>query len=114
LTVRLEAMRGPWAKQSAVASIGAFQRLHYRPPLSQERREDLKTRIPEEHYERWLAHWQEPQENIGMWLDHPEERNFCVFSLSHVLNRLRDRLDNNREPPPDVVEASGHAGAGNG
>jgi hypothetical protein len=98
LTLRLEAMRGPWAELSAVAAVGAFQRIHHRPPLSAEAREKLRSRIPEEHYAAWLAHWREPSENIGMWLDRPEKRNVCVFPLSHVLHRLKDHLDGAREP----------------
>jgi hypothetical protein len=111
LTLRMAAMRGPWAKQSGVAAIGAFQRIHRRPPLSEEQREALKTRVPEEHYEAWLAHWREPQENVGMWLDHPEERNFCVLSLSHVLHRLQDHLDGH-QATPDATELHGHPDAG--
>jgi hypothetical protein len=96
LTLRLEAMRGPWAKQSAVAAIGAFRRTQHCPALSEEQREAQKARLPKEQYAPWLAHLQEPQEDIGIWLDHPEGRNFCVFSLSYVLHRLKDHLDRNR------------------
>ena len=72
LMLRLSAMRGPWDKDSAVASIGAFQR----------RRGEIgrvgKSVIP--------------GEGVEMWLDHPEEMNFCGLALSHVLFRLKDHL----------------------
>ena len=68
LVLRLVAMRGPWNKDSAVASIGAFQR----------RRGGRS-------------------EGVEMWLDHPEDHNFCVLALSHVLFRLKDHLDPNGE-----------------
>jgi hypothetical protein len=29
-----------------------------------------------------------------MWLDHPEDKNFCVLALSYVLLRLKDHLPN--------------------
>jgi hypothetical protein len=64
LVLRLTAMRGPWDKETAVASIGAFQ--------------------------RWRGG---KSEGVEMWLDHPEDMNFCVLALSHVLHRLQDRLN---------------------
>ena len=30
-----------------------------------------------------------------MWLDHPEDMNFCTMALSHVLFRLKDHLEGN-------------------
>ena len=64
LVLQLVAMRGPWAKDSAVRSIGAFQR----------RRSGRS-------------------EGIEMWLDHTEEHNFCALALSYVLFRLKDHLE---------------------
>ena len=77
LVLRLTAMRGPWDKDSAVASIGAFQR----------RRGELN-RVGKSII---------PGEGVEMWLDHPEDMNFCVLALSHVLFRLKDHLDPNGE-----------------
>jgi hypothetical protein len=65
LVLRLTAMRGPWDEDSAVASIGAFQ--------------------------RWRGG---RSEGVEMWLDHPEDKNFCVLALSYVLLRLKDHLPN--------------------
>jgi hypothetical protein len=68
LVLRLTAMRGPWVEETAVASvasIGSFQR----------RRSGRS-------------------EGVEMWLDHPEDMNFCVLALSHVLFRLKDHLPN--------------------
>lgn len=73
LVLRLTAMRGPWAKDSAVASIGAFQR----------RRGEIN-RVGKSVI---------PGEGVEMWLDHPEEMNFCALALSHVLFRLKDHLE---------------------
>lgn len=77
LVLRLTAMRGPWAKDSAVASIGAFQR-----------RCGSINRVKGSII---------PGEGVEMWLDHPEDMNFCTMALSHVLFRLKDHLDPNGE-----------------
>jgi hypothetical protein len=73
LVLRLTAMRGPWDKDSAVASIGAFQR----------RRGEIN-RVGKSVI---------PGEGVEMWLDHPEDMNFCTLALSHVLFRLKDHLE---------------------
>jgi hypothetical protein len=73
LVLRLTAMRGPWAKDSAVASIGAFQR-----------RRGETNRVGKSSI---------PGEGVEMWLDHPEDMNFCTLALSHVLFRLKDHLE---------------------
>jgi hypothetical protein len=73
LVLRLSAMRGPWDKDSDVASIGAFQR----------RRGEIN-RVGKSII---------PGEGVEMWLDHPEEMNFCALALSHVLFRLKDHLE---------------------
>jgi hypothetical protein len=73
LVLRLTAMRGPWAKDSAVASVGAFQR----------RRGEIN-RVGKSII---------PGEGVEMWLDHPEEMNFCALALSHVLHRLKDHFE---------------------
>ena len=94
LTLRMEAMRGPWAKRSPVAAIGMFQRIHRRPPLSEKHREDLKAQFPDEkQFDAQVALLRAPRENIDMWLEHPEQGNFCVFPLSYVLHRLRSHLE---------------------
>jgi hypothetical protein len=77
LVLHLTAMRGPWDKDSAVASIGAFQR----------RRGSIN------RGEGSII----PGEGVEMWLDHPENMNFCTLALSHVLFRLKDHLDPNGE-----------------
>ena len=95
LSLRLAAMRGPWTKQSAVAEIGAFRENQRRSPPSEEEREWVKTLMPKEEYEEWLARRLGPQQQfIGFRRDDlPGMGNVCIFSLSHVLHRLRDHLD---------------------
>ena len=113
LGLRLKAMRGPWAKQPAVAEISAYRVLQRPPDLSEERREAVKAQLPKEQYEAWLASQQEPQEpwlNAGMRPD-PAGGNFCVFALSYVLHRLKDHLDHNGEAS-DVAQSSDHADLG--
>jgi hypothetical protein len=112
LALRMTAMRGPWAKQPAVAAIGAFQRKWRRPPLSEAAKERQKARLPEALYEPWLKLWDTPEEGAKMLFDHPEDMNFCVFALSHVLHRLQDYLDPNGEPP-DVAPRHGPVDSGN-
>ena len=78
---------------------------------AKEKREEAKAQLPKEQYEAWLAdrQEQEPQEpwlHTGMRLE-PGGRNFCIFSLSYVLHRLKDRLDHNGEAP-DVAQSRGH------
>ena len=74
LVLRLTAMRGPWVKDSAVASIGAFQR----------RRGEIN-RVGKSSI---------PGEGVEMWLDHPENMQLLHSGAmpSYVLLRLKDHL----------------------
>jgi hypothetical protein len=96
MTLRLAAMRGPWAGQSVVVKIGAFQRTAHRPPLSETQITTLKDRHPDDYKARIKA-WKTPAANIDLWLDHPEDGNVCVFPLSYVLHRLKGHLDGSAE-----------------
>jgi hypothetical protein len=109
LTLHLQAMRGPWLKGSAVAEIGAFQLSQRRPALSEEEREAVKAQMPKQQYEEWLAHRQGPQQQFTGFRrdDLPGMGNVCIFSLSHVLHRLKDHLERKGEAP-DVVPPRAH------
>jgi hypothetical protein len=96
LTLRLEAMRGLWAKQP-VAEIGAFRNAPPPGPAlsEEEKREVVKAQLPKELYEEWLMLRQERQQHFtGIRRDDlPGMGNVCIFSLSHVLHRLKDHLE---------------------
>jgi hypothetical protein len=116
LTLRLEAMRGLWAKQP-VAEIGAYRVMQRLARSEEEKREEAKAQLPKEQYEAWLADRQE-QEPQKPWLHtglrpdlDPGGRNVCIFSLSYVLHRLKDRLDHNWEAS-DVAQSRDHADLG--
>jgi hypothetical protein len=99
LALHLEAMRGPWVKQPAVAAIDAYRVNQHRSPLSEEEREAVKAQLPKEQYEEWLAHRLEPRQQFTSLRrdDLPGVGNVCILSLSHVLHRLKDHLDRKRE-----------------
>jgi hypothetical protein len=96
LTLRLQAMRGPWAKRAAIAEIGAF-RTGPLPPPSDEQREAAKALMTPEEYAEWLAlRLGPPQQFTGIMRDDlPRMGNVCILSLSHVMHRLKDHLDRN-------------------
>jgi len=130
LTLRMEAMRGPWGGRSAVSAIGAFQRYHPRKQLTADgvaavkaEAERIKAELVTPEFRsldaaakarrtatafealRPVSQQLEAEgkmirsraENVEMWLDHPEDGNVCILPLSHVLNRLRSRLDRSAE-----------------